>query len=276
MIHIGEYNELEVEQLTPYGALLRGGIDEVLLPTKWVPAGLQVGEVIRVFVYNDSEDEPIATLAEPKATVGQFALLKVVDSAPHGLFLDWGLEKDVFVPPREMHQRLEVGDERVFYLSLHERTNRVIASSRLGRHFDYNIDVLSVKQRVQLLVYGFNEFGAHVVVNGRFRGIVYHNEVFQALRIGMELTGWIKELREDNRLDIVLQRQGRAATLDARETILQELEAEGGFLPLHDKSDPKAISKRLGMSKGVFKKAIGGLFREELITLLPTGIQRRE
>ncbi len=274
MIRMGKYNELEIQEFVDEGAYLGDDDQQVLLPTKRVPKGAKVGDRIQVFVYRDSEDYPVATTEEPFATVGDFAYLSVVDVTQHGAFLDWGLEKDLFVPFHEQGKGLSFDDQRVFFLRMHEASDRIIASALLGRYFDYDLSSLRVNQGVNVLVYGFNEQGAHVVVNNRYRGMVYHNEVYQQLQVGDQLEGWIKVLREDNRLDISLQRLGHAATLDAKGVILQALDESDGFLPLHDKSDPKAIVKRLGMSKKVFKKAIGGLYRSKLIKISPLGIQK--
>lgn len=277
MIRIGQHNHLDIDRLVEHGAYLTDGEDEVLLPRKWVPEDAEPGDRLRVFVYTDSDDRPIATLEEPYASVGEFACLRVVDGNAHGSFVDWGLDKDVFVPFKEQHQRLMIDDRKVFYLTLHEATNRVIASNRLGRWFDYDLSRLEVKDEVEVMVYAFNDLGAHVVVDGRYRGIIYHNEVFRQIQIGDKFNGWIKEIREDNRLDVTLQRQGRRGQLDAGEIIMEKLEAAGGFLPLHDKSDPKLIVRELNMSKGVFKKAIGTLFKANRIDLLRgEGIRKRE
>ena len=172
------------------------------------------------------------------------------------------------------HER--TGDRAVFFVDLHERTNRVIGSTKLGRYFDYEHEHFKPNHRVRVMVYGKNPSGLHLVVDGQYRGMAYHNEVHEELAVGEVRTAWVKEVREDGLLDISLQRLGHGATLDARDVILQALEEDGGFLPLHDKADPAAIRKRLSMSKGVFKKAIGGLYRDGKIRLEPGGIRLSE
>jgi hypothetical protein len=274
MIRIGHYNTLQVWQLTENGARLGNELDDVLLPSRKAPKGTQVGDELTVFVYTDSMDRPIATLDSPKAAAGTFGLMTVVDLSPHGAYLDWGLEKDLLLPFKEQNQQVSLGEEVVVFVTVHEKTNRPVASARLGRWFDYDTRSLRINQQVSLVVYQFNPSGAQVVVDGRYRGIVYHNETYQALAIGQELEGWIKDFREDDRLDISLQRLGHGATIDAKQSILQALkEADDGYLPFHDKSDAQAIKRALSMSKKTFKKAIGGLYKEGLIQFLPEGIR---
>ncbi|TNE83929.1 MAG: GntR family transcriptional regulator [Deltaproteobacteria bacterium] len=273
MIRIGRYNTLRVNSLADAGAFLGDGDDEVLLLADEVPEGTEVGARLRVFVYVDTDDIPVATTVKPLATVGQFAFLEVVDTFEHGAFVDWGLDKDLLVPIKEQQEPLEVGDRRVFYIDVHERTNRLIASQRLGRHFDYEPDHFKPNHQVQAMVYGFHDAGVNFVVDGKYRGLAYHNEVYRELAVGEVVTAWVKEVREDGRLDLSLQRLGRGAALDARDVILEALEAAGGFLPLHDKSSPDAIRDALAMSKGTFKKAIGALYRERRISLERGGIR---
>lgn len=271
---MGQTNTLEIEEFVDEGAYLGDGDQQVLLPKSKVPKGSKLGDRLRVFIYRDSDDYPVATTDEPFAEVGDFACLAVVDIADHGAFVDWGLEKDLFIPFKEQSKRLHFDDQQVFYVRIHKATERVIGSSCLNRYFEYDISGYQLNQEVKLLVYGFNEQGAHVVVDNRYRGMIYHNEVYKKVLVGDAMTGWVSGLREDNRLDISLQRQGHAGTIDAKEVILHALNESDGFLPLHDKSDPKAIVKRLGMSKKVFKKAIGVLYRAKVIKISSLGIQK--
>jgi len=272
-IRIGEYNELEVIERVDFGVYLGTGEERVLLPQKWAPDGLGVGDSISVFIYTDSEDRPIATTDAPHATIGEFAFLEVVDIAPHGAFVDWGLEKDLFIPFAQQKRPLERGQRHVVYVSLHERTGRVIGSTDIGRYFEYDLDALPIGKEVSLLVFDFNDVGAQVVVDGRYRGIVYRNETYEPLELGQKLRGWVKALREDERVDISLRRLGHGATLDAKDVILDALAAAGGTLPLHDKSSPDDIRAALKMSKKVFKKAIGGLYKARRIVITDVGIE---
>ena len=274
-IQIGRYNELVVMRDAPPGVYLsrEGDDEEVLLPTRLVPEGTRLGDELRVFVYTDSEDRPVATTQRPKAVVGDFALLRVVDVSEHGAFLDWGLDKDLFAPFGEQRGRLSVGDQRVFAVTLDEHTGRVMASSQLHGHIDYDVSGVSAGDEVELLVYGRNEVGTLVLVDERHTGIVYHNEAFSPMRAGDRLIGFVHLVRPDNKLDIRLQRKGKEAIDDARQVLLHALRDAGGFLPLHDKSDPGAIRRELEMSKKAFKKALGGLYKERLVELRPDGVQ---
>ena len=276
MIRIGEYNDLEVCKSVEFGVYLGTEEERVLLPTKWVPEGLAIGDSLRVFVYTDSEDRPIATTDVPLACIGEFASMAVVDTTDHGAFVDWGLEKDLFVPFARQAVKLEKGQRQIVYVSLDTRTGRVVGSTDLGRHFEYDITALYVGQEVPLLVFDFNDVGAQVVVAGRYRGIVYHDETFETLQRGQQLNGWVKTLREDNRVDVSVRRPGHGSVVDAKAVILEALIAAGGSLPLHDKSSPEEIRDTLKLTKKVFKKAVGGLYKDRRISISEAGIQFKE
>lgn len=271
-IRIGEYNVLEVQKQVDFGFYLGSEEDVILLPGKWAPPGLAVGDPLRVFVYTDSEDRPIATTQEPLATIGEFALMRIVDITRHGAFADWGLEKDLFVPYGLQKTRLEKGQSYVVYVSLHPRTNRVVGATELRPHFDGNLDALEVGQEVDLIVFNLNDVGAQVLVAERHSGIVYHNDCFERLRRGERLKGWIEKIREDGRLDIALRRRGRDANDEAQQIVVDALVEASGSLALHDKSPPEEIQLALGLSKKVFKKAIGGLYRRRLLQMTEVGI----
>lgn len=275
-IELGRYNTLRVIRIRDAGAFIGNEHEEVLLPNKFVPEGAAAGDEIDVFVYTDSEDRLVATTQTPLATEGEFALLKVVDATKHGAFVHWGLDKDLFVPFKEQHRRLEVGKRYVFAITVHQATRRLIGSTRLARFLDYDIQDLTEGDEVSLMVYDFNSVGAMVLVDGAFPGLVFKNELYQTLQVGDELTGYIKALRPDNKLDISLQKRKKLAILDDRGKILKALQDAGGFLPLHDKSDPDAIKATLQMSKKAFKRAIGGLYKSRVISLKPDGIKLNE
>lgn len=274
MIEIGRYNTLRVHRIVPNGVRLGTDEHNILLPSRYVPRDCDEGEWLEVFVYTDSEDEPIATTLHPLATVGQFAFLKVVDVTPHGAFLDWGLPKDLFAPNARQFRPMRVGDHVVVGLSLHERTERVIASSTLKGLFDDDVQHLSPGQPVGLLVYGFNDLGAQVIVQGRHAGLVFHDQLFRRVRIGDRLDGFVDRVREDCRLDIVLRRAGRDGNADAEETILNALRRADGHLDLHDKSPPQEIKARLGLSKKAFKRALGSLYRARRVVLVDGGVRQ--
>ncbi|MEM7604781.1 MAG: S1-like domain-containing RNA-binding protein [Myxococcota bacterium] len=274
---VGRYRSLSVTRLEKQGAYLaepalEGG--EVLLPARFVPEGTAVGDRFDVFVYTHSEDRPVATTQTPHAAVGDFAYLRVVDTSVHGAFLDWGLDKDLFAPRDEQIRDLEEGDKAVFAVQLHAKTNRVIACSRLAPHFSYEVEGLRSGDLVDLLVYGKTEQGYRVVVNGRYAGMVYFSEAFVKLQLGQRTEGYVSQLRDDGRIDVRLQRAGQAGVADAESVLLHAIDDAGGFLDLHDKSDPKEIRARLGISKKVFKKAAGGLYRRRKIAIEDGGLRR--
>ncbi len=274
-IEIGVFQTLVVRTQTDFGLYL-GDEDpdhQVLLPRKYEPVDVELGDEIRVFVYTDSEDRPVATTQVPKATAGDFALLRVVDRNEHGAFLDWGLDKDLFAPRNEQSRMLDIGDELVFAVVRDQRDGRMKAASLLGPYLDYEVQHLTVGKKVDLLVFDHNDLGALVVVDGAHAGLVYRNESFQALVVGQRLEGYLKFVRADNKLDISLVRTGREAIDDAQKTLLEAIVEDGGFLPLHDKSAPEAIYARLSMSKKAFKKALGGLYKLRRVELTGDGVK---
>jgi uncharacterized protein len=273
-MEIGRYNTLEMLRTTSVGAFLgdKEGND-VLLPTKWIPEGTQIGDILNVFVYTDSEDRPIATTLTPHAVVNEFGFMRVNDVNDVGAFLDWGIEKDLFVPYREQRMKMQEGRSYVVYLYFDITTGRVAASNRLNRFLDN--DSLTVKEgdEVALLVYERTELGYKVIINHLHTGVVYGNEVIRPLNVGEKHVGYVRKVREDNKLDISLQPIGYAAVEPNSQRILDLLKATKGFLPFTDRTDPEIIRQKLGMSKKVFKKAVGLLYRERRITIEDNGIR---
>lgn len=275
MIQIGKINTLRALRETSVGFFLGDDEDnDVLLPNKYVPRELQIGDSIDVFIYTDSEDRIIATTLTPKIKRNEFARLQVVSVTSVGAFLGWGLEKDLLVPYREQNRPMEVGRWYVVYLYLDHETDRLVASNRLNRFLDSAPPNLEEDQEVSLLVYESTDLGVNVIINNRYRGLVYANEIFQRIYPGDRLTGYIKQIREDNRIDVSLQKPGYENIESGAHRILSVLEQQGGFLPLHDKSNPEEIYNLLEMSKKTFKKAIGTLFRERKIVIKEDGIYR--
>ncbi len=270
MIEIGSYNSLTVSRKTGAGYILSDGRDEVLLPTRLAPEDVAVGSPLSVFVYTDSEDRPIATTQTPRAKVGDFACLTVVDIGPHGAFLDWGLDKDLFVPAAEQHEKMVVGRSYVVAVYLDNRTSRVAAASKLGGFFDYEIGHLEEGKAVDLVVYSISERGAHVIVDDRFSGLVHPSELLSPVEMGERLSGFIAKVRDDNKLDIRLRRVGKQGKKDAASVVLSALEESGGTLPLGDKSPPERIAERLGLTKKVFKAAVGSLYKAGKVVPGPT------
>lgn len=272
MIEIGKTNRLTAARRAPPGMYLARDGQEVLLPNRFAE-GLEVGAELDVFVYTDSSDRPVATTQKPLAEVGQFACLTVIDVSPHGAFLDWGLDKDLFAPLPEQEARLHKGDRVVVAVCLDEHTQRVMASSRLGQFLEPPTSPPAPGAPVELLVYRQTELGAQVIVDDRHAGLVYASETFAALAVGDRVTGYVRRLRDDGKLDVSLRAPGAAGRDDDTRALLRALEASGGQLALHDDSPPEEISARLGMSKKAFKRAVGNLYRQRLVRLGPEGIR---
>ena len=274
MVEIGRFQELRVVKKVSFGLYLGPEDDAILLPRKYVPEGTEVGDRVRVFVYHDSEDRPVATTAPPRAALDEIAAMEVVDETAHGVFVDWGLEKDLFVPSKEQHQRMPIGSVHVVWVCLDERTGRLIGSTRLGAYFDRDLSHLEPGREVSLLVWGRKDVGALVVVDGRFAGMVYDDAGGRELRQGSAATGYIDRVRDDGKVDVSLRKRGRAAQLEGQREIVRALEASAeGFLPLHDKSPAEEIQRHLAMSKKVFKAALGGLYKQGVVVLEEGGIR---
>lgn len=281
MIDIGRINTLTALRQTSVGYFLGDLTDrksqdfsnDILLPNKYVPDTLAVDDDIDVFVYTDSEDRPIATTLTPAIQRNEFAALQVVSVTSAGAFLDWGLEKDLLVPHREQAWPMEVGNWYVVFMYLDETTNRLVASSKVNRFLDPDVSDLVVGEEVQLLAYELTDLGVNVIINNRYRGLVYANEIFRTVRPGDPLIGYIKNIRDDSRVDVSLQRAGFENVEPNARRILATLKAENGFLPLTDNTSPEEIYAALEMSKKTFKKAIGTLYRERKIMIEEKGIR---
>ncbi|MDF3934754.1 CvfB family protein [Pseudomonas citronellolis] len=278
MAAIGRFNSLQVVKHTEFGLYLDGGPHgEILLPKRYIPKGESVEpeDWLNVFVYLDSEDRVIATTLKPKVQVGGFASLKVAEVNRIGLFLDWGLPKDLLLPHSEEKRPLQVGDYCVVYCYIDDRTRRITATARLDRYLDNTPANYSVGQEVDLLVVERSDLGYKAIIEGKHWGLLHKNELFKFVRNGMREKGYIKEIRADGKISLSLQPVGQAARDDLGERILAALREAGGSLALSDKSPPEAISAQFGVSKGNFKKAIGGLFKQGLITILDDRIELR-
>ncbi len=274
MIHLGQLNTLEILRETPPGLFL--GDEEgndILLPNKYVPTSFEIGDKLTVFAYLDSHERPVTTTLKPYTKVNEFALLRVTALSDYGAFLDWGLEKDLFVPFKEQAREMEEGKWYVVYCYLDEETNRLVGSSKTNKYLSN--DELTVERfdEVDLMVSRFTELGVEMIINQKHKGLVYNDEIFKELKLGEKLKGVISKIRDDNKIDLSLQKIGYKNIEPSAQVVLDALERNGGSLPLHDKSDPEEIKKRLNMSKKSFKKAIGSLYKQELITLNSDSIE---
>jgi len=271
MMELGRMQPMPVAAIDAQGAWLLAGRERVLLPQRELPAGLKLGEYLHVFVYGDATGNPVATLCRPKALVGEFAFLKAVKVGPHGAFLDWGLEKDLLVPHKEQPEPMQPGRFYVVKVRL-DRQGRPLGTARIDKCLSNAEIELAAGEQVELLVWGFSALGAKVIVNQRHAGLLYRDEIGNRLNVGDRLTGYVKRIRADHKIDVTL-RQGATTELDAAKgKIMAALTRGGGILALHDHSPPATIEAALGMSKKVFKKAIGGLYKAGIVTLSPHGI----
>jgi predicted RNA-binding protein (virulence factor B family) len=274
MATIGERASLKILREKPCGLFLDGGdIGEVLLPRREMPAKWDLGGMLDVFIYHDSEDRQVATLKQPKAMPGQFARLQVVALTPVGAFLDWGLPKDLLVPFREQKSRLEIGNFYLVYVRLDEASGRIIATTRLARHLDLTPHAWREGDAVDLIIYGKTELGYKAVINGSHSGLLFANEVFQKMQPGEQVKGYIAALRPDGKIDLTLHPPGRARVSDLESQILAELAARGGFWALCDSSSAAEIHRELGVSKRTFKQATGALLRKRNISISDKGIR---
>jgi uncharacterized protein len=279
MIQIGKYNTLQILRDTKVGLFLGNpekdpeGIHDILLPNKYVPNEFEIGEEFTVFVYLDHEERPVATTLEPYILLNEFALLRVNYTNQIGAFMDWGMEKDILVPFKEQARPMEKGKRYLVYLYMDEKTNRLVASSKTNQFLkNENLDIQKGDE-VDLIVSHITEIGINVIINEKFKGLLYKDEVYDdAIRTGDRMRGYIKTIRPDNKIDVALQIQGYESIEPNAEKILDELRANRGFLRLNDNSDPDDIKTILKMSKKTFKKAVGSLYREKLIEIKDDGI----
>ncbi len=268
MAVIGRMNSLQVVKHTDFGLYLDGGADgEILLPKRYIPKDTpsEVDDWLNVFVYLDSEDKLIATTDKPKVQVGEFASLKVVDINRVGLFLDWGLPKDLLLPHSEEKRPLQIGDYCVVHVFVDKRSRRITATARLDRYLDKVPATYQAGDEVDLLVVEPTDMGFKAIINGKHWGLIHKNEVIGFMRGGIRQPGFIKEMRSDGKISLSLQPVGQQVADSLGEQILQRLRDSGGMLELSDKSSPERISAMFRVSKGNFKKAIGGLYKQGLI-----------
>ncbi len=271
MLLAGYRYHLNVLQIEHRGALLDAGGEPLLLPQRECPETISQGQPVEIFIYLDRDNQRRATTRMPIAQVGEFALLQVQSIGAHGAFLNWGLEKDLLAPYSEQAQKMLEG-RRYLVRICHDRDNRPIASSRLEKFLEKENRDLSAGEKVNLLVWAFTDLGAKLIVNNRYEALLYKDEIPPGLKRGDRYSGYVLRIRADHRIDVSLHRPGTAGISDARDIILGSLDADG-FLPLHDQSPPELIRNRLGLSKKVFKKAVGGLYKDGLIELNNRGIK---
>jgi predicted RNA-binding protein (virulence factor B family) len=275
--NIGQFNTLNVIAIKDVGAYLDAGdLGEVLLPNRFVPEDCQINSSITVFLYNDTADRLVATTEKALAQVGEFVSLKVVQVNKMGAFLDWGLPKDLLVPYNEQHSEMEVGKYYLVRVFLDQLTDRVVASSKLDKFVDIWPAEYKQGDKVKLIIGGKTDLGFKAIVNNLHWGLLYDNEIFQPLRIGKQVEGYIKQVRLDGRLDLMLSRGVKNKVNDFADKLIQHLEKNDGFSPLHDKSAPDLIQRTLGVSKKTFKATVGNLMKNGLVTIEKEGIRLKK
>lgn len=275
MAELGRINRLKIEREVEFGVYLDGeNLGEILMPIRYVPVHSQVGDEVEVFISLDSEDRLIATTEKPIAQVGEFGYMKVVGVSKFGAFVDWGLMKDLFVPFREQKLRMEEGRSYLIRVYIDKETNRIAGSGRIERFLDNTPPDFEVGQEVDLYIYSESEMGFSAIINNTHTGILYHSELFKLVRKGQTTKGFIKKIREDDKIDLSLEPIGYKNKIDElSQRVLDVLAQNSGFLALNDKTDPDVIYNALDMSKKNFKKSIGSLFKAGLITIADDGIK---
>ncbi len=277
MIKIGKYNNVRIVKEVDFGLYLDGGEEfgEILLPIRYVAPTFKVDDIIEVFIYLDSEDRIIATTEMPFATVGEFALLEVVEVNKIGIFLDWGLPKDILLPFREQKQTMEVGKFYFVHIYLDETTKRIVASSKLSKFLSSEIPDYEENQEVDIYVTNKTDLGYKAIIDNTYWGLLYENEVFKYLKRGLKTKAYIKQVRSDGKIDLSIEKSGYEKIEGFAKEVLEVIEDNGGFMKLTDKSSPDEIYKTFGTSKKNFKKAIGTLYKNKLITIEKEGIRKK-
>ncbi len=273
-IRLGKYNQLEVVKEVDFGVYLDGDEDgEILLPKRYVPEGCVPGDMLNVFIYLDMDERLVATTLEPYVQVGEFACLEVAWVNQFGAFLNWGLMKDLFVPYREQKAKMVKGGKYMVYAYIDEESYRIVASAKVERFLSKDRPEYEPGEEVDILVWQRTDLGYKVIVDNKFGGMLYHNEIFQPLQPGKQLRAYIKQVREDGKIDVELQKGGYKKIDDFAETLLRYIESQGGYTDLNDKTDAAVIYNAFGVSKKTFKKAVGDLYKKRLIVLEEGGMR---
>jgi hypothetical protein len=274
MSQIGRLNTLHVLREVEFGVYLDGEeLGDILLPRREVPEGTKVGDALEVFVYFDSKDIIIASTKKPKAQVGEFASLRVVDTNKMGAFLDWGLPKDVLVPFREQSHTLKINEKYVFYIYHDRVSNRIVASAKLDKFLLKDLPDYKVGQKVDLFIVNRTDLGYKAIIEEEYWGLIFKDQVFKTLEQGQKVAGYIKQIRSDGKIDLLLEQSGNKYIDGASQKILDALKANKGFLAMTDKTSPEVIYEKFGMSKKIFKRSLGSLYKKRLIKLESKGVR---
>jgi uncharacterized protein len=274
MVRIGKTSTLEVVKFTDQGAYLDGGpYGEILLPNRYVPSGCKEEDELEVFIFFDSEDRIVASTDFPKVMADEFGYLKVVSVTPFGAFLDWGLPKDLLSPFREQAEKMEQDKSYLVRVYVDHTTGRIVASSKINKYLNKEEIDFFEGNEVDLIISNKTDLGYNAIINGKHLGVLYFNEVFKPIKTGDKIKGFIKKIRDDKKIDLSLEKQGYDKVDPVSLEILEKLKANNNFLPYSDKTDPELIKTELGISKKTYKKAIGLLYKNKLITIEEDGIR---
>lgn len=272
-IKVGEYNTLRVARAFDFGLYLGEDKDVVLLPKRFVPPGVDVGDTLKVFVYHDSENRLIATTQQPIGIVGDIVNLKVVSVTNQGAFMDWGLMKDLFVPKAKQLMGMRLGGYYIVKIYLDERTGRVAATEKIEPFLSNEHLTVKEQEEVDLLVYRRTDIGYVVIINNQHTGVLHFNDIYQEIQVGDSFKGYIKNIRENNKIDVGVGKMGYQRVEDEAGKVMRLLKANKGFLPYNDKSSPEDIYAFFGMSKKTFKMTTGNLYKNRKIVFTDAGIQ---
>ena len=273
-LKIGKTNTLKVIKQLDFGIYLDGlNEGEILMPRQYIPEGTHPGDYLDCFIYFDSEDRIIATTLIPLATVGEFAYLEVLSVNPTGAFLNWGLPKDLLVPFREQKADMGIGRKYVVYIYYDLSSNRIAATAKLEKYLNVEPHAYSEGEAATILLYQKTDIGYKAIINQKHMGVIHTSDIFMNVDIGMELVGYIKQIKEDGKIDILLQKPGYEVVDEIAQSLIDKLKANGGFLPFTDKSPAEIIYHQLGMSKKTFKKVVGTLYKKRIINIESAGIK---
>lgn len=272
-ILLGAFNRLTIVKEVDFGLYLDGGDEgEILLPRRYVPTTYKIGDEIDVFLYLDQDERLVATTEQPLAQVGDFAYLECSWVNEYGAFLNWGLMKDLFCPFREQKKRMEIGSSYIVYVTIDEESYRMMASAKVERYLSKDKPPYKAGDEVQILVWQKTDLGFKAIIDNAYAGLIYRDQIFKYVHTGDRMKAYVANVRPDGKIDLTLQHTGRQQTIDFSETLLTYLHEHGGSCDLGDKSDAEEIKARFEVSKKVYKKAIGDLYRRRLINISDDGI----
>ncbi len=273
-IELGKFNVLEVVKTVDFGVYLDGEEEgEILLPTRYVPEECNIGDFLNVFLYLDNEERLIATTLTPLVQVGEFACLEVSWVNQFGAFLNWGLMKDLFVPFREQKMKMLVGKKYVIHAHIDEDSYRIVASAKVDKYLSKELPAYQPNDEVSILIWQKTDLGFKAIVENKFSGLLYDSEIFQHLQTGMQLKAFVKQVREDGKIDLMLQKPGFEKIDDFSDKLLSYIKENGGSIQLNDKSPAEEIYDAFQVSKKTFKKAVGDLYKKRLIVIEANGIR---